>query len=1604
MKQTNNAIKFLMAQYRAIFKNANIAMLAAIAASALAAGQAQADAHTDWTTLTGNITIKQGGDTMDITGLGNKENANPFTVNVQSGGAVTIKGSGAGAGNFVAESASILLNARADNQNTATADNATLTIGGNKAASDVANVTVGSVVNKVGKITVTGSGAQATSSLSAGSITIGDDNNSGADLAQVVVEAHGKLNVTGDNGLAIKKGANIDVKADGSLTATNVVMTSGSVTNSGAFSSDSLTISDGSITNDGTFTVGALTVDGGTLTATKAVNVSGLLTINGGKVAASEAVTAQNINVTKGTVEFAAATDLGSDATQKVNITGGTFTATEDGAIKGKQISIDKADFTATKNLSIGSAEGTVDVNGGTFTVKDTKTLTFVGTSNLNSGTITTENGGMIAFKGEATINGTTLTLGAGAVTNIETDATTKNSTLNVSSATFKTLVADAKKVKANAASSGDTAVLHFTDTETAINLAAGGVGVLSDDGTSLVDTNVAKAGDGVFAVSAAKADFKKDELKPKDAPNTVRIVADELTVGENSFTITAVKDTDTLLQVGKTLTVGDGSKELKVAKGAIALEGADGSSGNEVKASKITLGDSDSGSLAVTSGEWKVQGLTITKGKATVSNNAKLTITGDLKTTTTDGKLIGENSAIIDASGVTKLTLAGQGAELKNTSTLILSKDDVFNASGERIDANYAENAVTGDANTTIKIMDGEKLAEMTLAKFNAFNDKAGFNGLWAVKISDIADNAKTEMNIGGSDNNVQAGLAVGFEKTQASVKESYAIDKNYSVGSVALTEGNNLTIGKGAMTLQNANAHDKDGMFVSKSGATSGASAQLAGVNFGTGSTADSSLTLQGSGKIGAITAGAAGSGSVTFGAGAGKTGKVDVEGKIGATGAELAMLVNNGSTVSVVNNDVYVHEIDLNGGSFTVAKEHKLVLGDGKTLAADTGAGLASSIDGNLTAGELKFAANTTGSVAIAGNAVVDLGTLTGASGIKINVGNDTDEVSGSATLLADKLELAEATLNIDPAYTLPYASAIVQNLSGDSGDTLDGLVNVGNNALFAVGFDTKAEVDAVLGSLIKDGHFTKPAQPAPAPSTRSDVNVPGADVVVSPNAVVLNKAIKLTANGGIYVGTKSTPATGNKVEVDSGSALVITDKAFGIDPATGKKTGAAITAHNNTGGTATIAQGAKLVLVGAFNGADNELEILNGFTNGGDTISKFDVSIGGSDLLEATWNGGKLDVNLTQDKAKLASAFAGASTPVKQLMLDMLDGSKFAYSTAEGYQLINTLAMANNGAAADAAAHAATYAGAQQAAVASVTTMADAMFGRVGAVGVEAASIAATGSQANGGVWLTPMYKSVDSDGFNAQGASYGSDVDLSGVAFGTDTVNGNMRFGAVFNIGSGDAEGKGNGNGLKDEFDYYGFGIYSAMGFGNFALVGDASMTVISHEVEGLGLKGKADTTAVTMGVTGQYTVATPAVDVTPHLGARFIRLNTDSYDLTSANGVVGTTDFDVQNVFSVPLGVTLSKAFVAGGWSLAPSADLTIAFNTGDTDAKSTTRFTGINQNLDLTAEVLDEVQYGLTVGLGAQYGAFGTSFGINYTGSENTDAFGVNAQCRYMF
>ena len=810
-------------------------------------------------------------------------------------------------------------------------------------------------------------------------------------------------------------------------------------------------------------------------------------------------------------------------------------------------------------------------------------------------------------------------------------------------------------------------------------------------------------------------------------------------------------------------------------------------------------------------------------------------------------------------------------------------------------------------------------------------------------------------------------------YDNTQAVMDNDNNIDKGVAAGSIKLHSSTDVGVVSQGVILSNA-GKTGNGMFVQTSDGKAG-NVQLDG--------ASSSITLNGNGKIGAIDAAADGNGSVMIGSQAKNVASnVEVFGAIGGT-KEVGKLVVDGKASLIINAQAGQGSI----------KAKNLTLADGSKLVAvgqDITVSTAAKLDGDVTAKSmtLKGAVNT-----IAGDAVINLDKLNLGNGL-VQVGNDAAEKNGSATVVVQNLT-GEGTLFVDPKYTEKAALVIANNLSGSStpdneqdAGTLQGSAIVGNNAALGIGFASEAELKAVLGQFLEadDGSFTED---------------PAADKLELANALVLNKHIDIANDKGITVkkgATKSDTPSGNSVTLESGTGLIITDNVYTVKD-DGTKSGSAIA----FGSSGTVSSsGGKVILSGSFDAKDDNLQIFSNVQ----TVSGTLTVQSANGLLKGEINSNnKGKVNLDVVEEALKGAFTGVSAPVAELLKNTILG-EYKGAKGLGADFVYTVAGTSlTGAEVDAAAHAATYAGAQQAAVAAVTTMADAMFGRVGAVGVEAASISATGSQANGGVWLTPMYKSVDSDGFNAEGVSYGSDVDLAGVAFGTDTVNGNMRFGAVFNIGSGDAEGKGQGNGLKDEFDYYGFGIYSAMGFGNFALVGDASMTVISHDVEGFGLKGKADTTAVTMGVTGQYTFATPMVDVTPHLGARFIRLNTDSYDLTSADGVLATTDFDVQNVFSVPVGVTLSKAFVAGGWSLAPSADLTIAFNTGDTDAKSNTQFNSSkSMSVATNTEVLDEVTYGLTLGLGAQYGAFGTSFGINYTGSSNTDSFGVNAQARYMF
>ena len=1493
MKQTNNAIKFLMAQYRAVFKHAYLASLGAslVAATALLSAPAAAAAPPQGpTTATAmdNDAFKAFAEKELVIGdKSSKNNALTLTAALEKsastkdvniilkGGESTFKGVAAvsgGPGDPVPAKTDLDLSA------------ATLKIDGADAST---KLTVGDGTNavkvKLESLTVTkgtfelNSAAKAISTLETGSITIGDAADPAPQQADAVVKI-------GAGGVLGKTGAEITVNTTGKLSASG----------------------------EGAKLIGNVALSGGTVAADESMTIEGDLTATTGSLTTSGGKTA--------------------------TVTGNaTFTGEGSLSNAGNLVIQGDAEF----------ADGSVK--------ESTGTVTFGKTAAMNAATL------------KAMLSGTAV-----------------NSADNAN------------------------AVITLSDSGS-VALDSTGLTLINESGDGAINAKLQNGNKGTLTVHVASGALASNAISGAAATQSGVVLSfDTLNLGDGSADVTAKAAN---LKVSKALTVS-GDHALVLANGSnLTLKAAD----QELKTiggNGVTLGvaaasapsstPGSKGTLDVDGGKWSVKDLNIVSGAATVTNST-LKVTGTLTTTAgasdsdpANGKLTANASTIDVLGSGGLLAIKKGGVTLDNTAELHVDATDIFQEGTKTLDnTKVASGSLVGGSNTVLVIKDanGQDLS-LTQAEFKALKEaNTGFKGLYKVNISDLqAPTGPVELDSVEGNNTSDV-----YEKTTVTVTDGAAtpVDKVISVGNIQVKNNSDLALGTGgAVTLNTPSA---GGFFVSKSGASG---TEVANVTF---NEADNALTLNGSGQIGAIVnGGSATGGSLTVGS-ENKNGDVVVKGSIGAkeTNKDVqSVIVNKGSKLKV-EGDVYTESLDLKKGTSLNANN-----GEGAVVINGEG-----SIFGNVTAGSLKFAKAGTATDkiknTIAGDVEVNVGSLSIAGNNVLTIGQDgNEETSTTATVFTDTLEMAAgSTIFVDPSYqkaaTVLGTKTLTDGTTGDGVNVAAGNIIVGQNAAFGLGFD-KAEFNSVMANYLVDGKFTDPAKKKGGYA----------------NALVLGDSLVIASGKGVTVNHKINDddvASGNGVSrdtVDLGAkaALIITDKAFGAD-----KQGAAITFGTSTTGvssaTVTSDDSAVISLVGDFDANDTNLKIFA--TNNNGTPGTVDIqntngitvkALGG--LLEGTLSGttGTLDkLQLSKDADK--KAYAGVARPVGDFFLGLANGNYAVDSTQAGHKFVTSVTYTTDGfKVVDTAAHAATYAGAQQAAVASVTTMADAMFGRVGAVGVEAASISATGSQANGGVWLTPMYKSLDADGFNAEGASYGSEVDLGGVAFGADTVNGNMRFGAVFNIGSGDADGKGQGNGLKDEFDYYGFGIYSAMGFGSFALVGDASMTVISHEVEGLGLRGKADTTAVTMGLTGQYTVATPAVDVTPHLGARFIRLNTDSYDLIGADGAIATTDFDVQNVFSVPLGVTLSKAFVTGGWSLAPSADLTVAFNTGDTEAKSTTTFSGIGHGINLNTEVLDEVQYGLTLGLGAQYGAFGTSLNVNYTGSSNTDSFGVNAQCRYMF
>lgn len=279
-----------------------------------------------------------------------------------------------------------------------------------------------------------------------------------------------------------------------------------------------------------------------------------------------------------------------------------------------------------------------------------------------------------------------------------------------------------------------------------------------------------------------------------------------------------------------------------------------------------------------------------------------------------------------------------------------------------------------------------------------------------------------------------------------------------------------------------------------------------------------------------------------------------------------------------------------------------------------------------------------------------------------------------------------------------------------------------------------------------------------------------------------------------------------------------------------------------------------------------------------------------------------------------------------------------------------------------------------------------------------------------------LWIAPLWQSQHGWGLDAGNMDYGFNGNLGGVSLGADyTFENAIRAGITFNIGGGYAESSGGDLSSTDNrMNFWGLGAYAGWNYENFGVMADVSYTSTWNQLKqdldsrlGMGNKLEADVqaSAISAGLRAEYLLQTSAMDIIPHIGVRYMSLNTWGYDVDTHGGTVLEGDSLHQDIWTFPIGVTFSKDFALdSGWNFKPSLDFSVIPAAGDIKAKHDVHFTGLPGTYEVETQMMDYLTW--QGGVGLELANDNMSIGVNYTlqAGQHTTGHGVFGSFRYEF
>ena len=1500
-------------------------------------------------TNAGSVTIEKGSIEGPITFEKGDATADNM-VTVGKDGKTTLTGGVAGSGTIdklaIAEDGeTTITNAKlSGHDGRALWNNGTLTVNGGSFEGNKANV-AGAIYNAAGaELTVDGVTFASNSSAIAGAI-----NN--RDGKVTITNSTFKGNDAGKSmGGAVRNDSG-DIQKDGTITITGSTFEGNKAGNGGAVWNGS----DGKVEiADSTFKGNTALAEGG-LGQGGAITNANAMTITGGSFA-------NNTAKYSGGAIYNGAHAANGQAS--LTIDGTTFT--------GNSV---KADFNTTQNDNIAGGAIFNDTNA----KLDVKNATFTdNTSSLKGGAIFNRDGNVTIT--DSTFKGNSVPKSAGGAVLNESGDINKDGTITITGSTFE----GNKAGNGGAVWNGFDGTVTITNSTFKGNTALAGIGQggaitnadqMTITGSTFEGNQAGKIGGAIFNAASGKLDFNGTNTftnntaagKANDIYNAGTITVKDGTTTLNSGLILAAGSTTDVsggalvINGNTTWEKGDNLGSLTVNGGALTLQKGDVLEGYD-KAKENTSLSVNSGSLyLINKDNYTAKNFTAAKKVLNV-NNASFGFVG--------GQLVD------DGGNVTGLVVSGNtiGADTK-FDTDGLTDTTVNNSS-------FLKNDLTVKADATDVTING---ADVAVNKVNIGTSATGDKSLT------INNNGSLTV-VGGNANDKLIAANGTDDLTTINVYEG-----KLNLGSAAMPERGAGTLGKANITLGN------DGSLNASNGD------YTVGDVTGTGEVTADAANIKATGDVTAGDIDLVKGGSVT------SDKNITVNGSIEDADGTLQA----GGNITVQNDITKAGNGKLTvaaGGTIEAANISATNVAAKKLTASGDVA-----VDGgvlNLTGtGTATADASTVDSLTLTNGTQADIaGSLQLATNSTLTVGTDDDTVGGT-TLSAQHIDLNGGMLLVDPAWGLASSNVAVESLSAGS-------VGVGRNSYLALGTADTGWLPGVVGN------YTKGVGLSETGITAALGVFKGIEIAAGKNLTVDGSKTGTEIN----TGWTSSGATNSATFADN-SLLVINGQNIYGDKA-------AISFKNP--GTLSVAEGAKLLVTDAVAGqtytivgnVTNPATNLAGWKNNGmtsttDMISLGDAKFDGTD--KVTTSAVRNDAhtvfpNLSDGMANAVNdLYTGHAGAAGQPNWDYADvnsdqmGVRFLSRATDN----RFLGMDKNAAAEsiESAARIAFAGAAPQMTRMASDAGTNAVVNRLGfadpadgAQAMDAEGKIVDRNTTGFALWIAPLWQSQHGWGLDAGNMDYGFNGNLGGVSLGADyTFENAIRAGITFNIGGGYAESSGGDlSSTENRMNFWGLGAYAGWNYENFGVMADVSYTSTWNQLKqdldsrlGMGNKLEADVqaSAISAGLRAEYLLQTSAMDIIPHIGVRYMSLNTWGYDVDTHGGTVLEGDSLHQDIWTFPIGVTFTKDFALdSGWSFKPSLDFTVIPAAGDIKAKHDVHFTGLPGTYEVETQMMDYLTW--QGGVGLELANDNMSIGVNYTlqAGQHTTGHGVFGSFRYEF